>query len=153
MFFLYTLKLQDWPHTYFPPSRVLYSCDISSNSRVHPQGDTTRILPHKPRYSLLSCSILIACLTSKPLFFKQSFTVSIHRFRGLPTERLQSTPLHRHSNLSCHSPFFPHGRTFGAQPFHLDIFFTSNNSLIRVFGTLSILLITSNPLKLSICTA
>ena len=44
------------------------------------------------RNTLLSCTILLACLTFKPLFFKQSFTVSTHLFRSLPTERLSTFP-------------------------------------------------------------
>ena len=59
---------------------------ISSRSRVHPPGNVPCILPHKPRHTLLSCTILLVCLTYKPLFFKHSFTVSIHLFQGLLTE-------------------------------------------------------------------
>ena len=33
-------------------------------------------------------NILLGCQTFKPLFLKQSFKVSIHLFRGLPTEQL-----------------------------------------------------------------
>ena len=69
-----------------------------------------------PRHSLLSWTILLACLTSKPLFFKHSFTISSHLFRGLPAERLL---LHK---LSYPSPSSPHGRTTRArlhQSFHL----------------------------------
>ena len=61
------------------------------------QGFIPRATPHafpftNPRHTLLSCTILLACLTSKPLFFRQSFTVSIHFFRGLPIERLPAYP-------------------------------------------------------------
>ena len=97
-----------------------------------------------PLHSLLSCSILFACLTSKPLFFKHS-TVSIHPFLGLPTERLPAhTPTY--SWQSYHSPY-------GLTTMPLSSPYTPHNSLIHAFGTLCILLIPSNPLRLSICTA
>ena len=41
-----------------------------------------------PCYSFLSYTILLACLTSKPPFLKQSFTISIHLFSGLSTDQL-----------------------------------------------------------------
>ena len=41
-----------------------------------------------PCHLLLSWTFLLACLISKPLYFKHSFTVSIHLFHGLPAERL-----------------------------------------------------------------
>ena len=41
-----------------------------------------------PRHTLLSCTIPLACLTSKHVFFKYFFTVSILLFHGIPTECL-----------------------------------------------------------------
>ena len=76
----------------FPTSkgfiRLWYLTTIAS---LHGQGFISRATLHalpltNPRHTLLSCTILLACLTSKPLFLKQSFTVSIHLLRGLPTE-------------------------------------------------------------------
>ena len=58
--------------------------DISSRSRVHHPGYAPCIPPHKPP----PYTILLACLTSKPLFFKKPFPVSINLFRCLPNERL-----------------------------------------------------------------
>ena len=57
------------------------------------QGFIPWATPHafpliNPCHSLLSYTILLACQTSKPLFFKHSFTVSIHLFRSLPNDRL-----------------------------------------------------------------
>ena len=66
-----------------------------------------------PCRTLLSWKILLACLTSKPLFFNHSFTVSIHLFLGLPTERLPAHSLHRPYYQSCHSPFSLHCSTIG----------------------------------------
>ena len=55
------------------------------------QGFIPQAMPHafpltNPHHTPLLCTILLACLTSKPLFFKQSFMVSVHLFYGLPTE-------------------------------------------------------------------
>ena len=57
------------------------------------QGFIAQAMPHafpltNPHHTFLSCTILLACLASKLFFFKQSFTVSIHLFRSLPTEQL-----------------------------------------------------------------
>ena len=57
------------------------------------QGFIPQATPHafpltNLHHTLLSCTILLACLTFNLLFFKQSFTVSIHLFCGLSTERL-----------------------------------------------------------------
>ena len=57
------------------------------------RGFIPQATPHsfpltKPHHTLLSCTILIACLTYKPLFVNQSFTVSIQLFLDLPTKRL-----------------------------------------------------------------
>ena len=60
---------------------------ISSNSGVQ----LSRYVPSIPRHSFLSCTILLAYPTFEPLFFKQSFTESIHLFEGRPTKGL---PLH-----------------------------------------------------------
>ena len=85
------------------------------------QGFIPRATSHafpltNPRHSLLSWTVLLACLTSKPLFFKHFFRVSRHLFRGLPTERL---PVHTPWQSS------PHGRSNGTRlhrSFHLDPF-------------------------------
>ena len=73
------------------------------------------ILLTNPRHTL-SCTILLACLTSKALFFKQSFSVPIHLFRGLPTERL--------TTHSLSNPFVLHS---------LHIAETSENTFINLF--------------------
>ena len=110
------VKLKDMKKEIFP--FILLSCEvghrrISDLPGLHKavasrqgQGFIPRETPHAfplthPRHTLLN-------LKSKPLFFKQSFTVSIHLFRGY-----QHTHLHRLSLQSCHSPFSPHGRTIG----------------------------------------
>ena len=80
-------KLWAWLQRDFHPSGASYRFG-NPKMWVHPTCDVSRTPPHKPRHSLLSCTILYACLTSKPHFFKQSFTISIHLFHGLPTERL-----------------------------------------------------------------
>ena len=71
------------------------------------QATTNAFLLTNPRHKLLSCTILLACLTSKPLFFKQSFKVSIHLSATyLPTSTLcyidpLSNPIILHSlNMS-----------------------------------------------------
>ena len=65
-----------------------FTTAISSTSGVHPPGYTPCIPLKTTCHSLLSYTILISCSTSKPLFLKHFFTISIHLFRGLPTERL-----------------------------------------------------------------
>ena len=98
-----------------------------------------------PPHSLLSCIILLACLTSKPLFPKHYFMVSIHLFFGLPTER-----------ISAHSPSYSLSNPNLLHPLYMvgppeNTFINLHNSLICAFGTLSILLILCKP-RLSICT-
>ena len=63
-----------------------HNCGISSGQGFIPRATPHAFLLTNPRHSQLSCTILLDCLTSKPL--KQSFIVSIHLFRGFPTERL-----------------------------------------------------------------
>ena len=46
-----------------------------------------------PCHSPLSWTLLLACLKSKPLFFKHFFALSIHLFHGLPTEWLPAHSL------------------------------------------------------------
>ena len=75
-------------------------------------------------------TILLACLTSKPLFLKHSFMVSIYLLAILSHSILSIWPNHRSTPSS--------------------LIFTPHNSLIYAFGTQSILLIPSNPLWLSI---
>ena len=74
-----------------------------------------------------------------------------------PMSDYQHTLLHTPSVQSYHSPFSPHGWTTGEYlhqyfrpPTHFD---TQQNSLISASGTLSILLIPSEPLSLSIWKA
>ena len=110
IFPLYALKLWAWPQTEFRPS---YICGISSKSRFIP-----RAMPHAFPLQIpaVYCTIILACLTSKPLFFKQSFMVSIHLFCPQPIERMPAhTPIQ--TLLAIHSPFSPHGRTMG-EHFH-----------------------------------
>ena len=88
-----------------------------------------RAMPHafpltNPRHTLLLCTIPLACLTYKPLFFKQSFTVSIHLFRSLPTEWL---PAHSILSLSILSTWPNHWRT--PSIFSSTTFVTPHNSL------------------------
>ena len=73
----------------FPITVVTHNCVIQS------QGFIPRAAPHafpltNPRYSFLSWTIFLVYLISKPLFFKRSFTASIHLCRGPPTVRLPS---------------------------------------------------------------
>ena len=65
-----------------------HNYSILSRSRVHPLGNAHTFSLTNPHYILLSCTILLASQISELLFYKQSFTVSIHLFRGLHTERL-----------------------------------------------------------------
>ena len=63
---------------------------------------------HSPPHTLLSWTIqpiLLACLTSKPLFFNQSFIISIHLFHGLPKHFLKyiTTLCHRSLNRTATS--------------------------------------------------
>ena len=52
--------------------------------QLNPDSPYHRSVHHPPGYAscilLINPTILLACLTSKPLFFKKSFTVSIHLF-------------------------------------------------------------------------
>ena len=57
---------------------------ISSKSGVHPPGYAKSIPSHKPPPFIP----ILACSTFKPLFFRQSFTESIHLFRSHSTKRL-----------------------------------------------------------------
>ena len=82
-----------------------HNCSISSRSGGSSPGYTPCIPLHKPPPFTLSCTILLACLTSKPPLFKHSFTVSIHIFCSLPTER-----------PPAHSP------TYSWQPYHSPSF-------------------------------
>ena len=116
-----------------------------------PWGITHAFLLTNLHHSLLSWTILLACLTSSPLFFKHSFMVSVHLFHDLPTEQ-----------LPAHSPTYYLGNPIPLCLLHCRTsssihssrpFLTLHNSLIYAFRTLFILLIPSNPLRLSICTA
>ena len=125
---------------------AIHNCGISSKSGVHPPSYTPCIPPHKPYHSLPSYTILLACPTSKPLFIKQSSMALIHLFRGLPTAQLLAHSLSNPIILHSYHLAKPLDNTF------INPFFNLHNSHIHAFGTLSLLLITSNPLKLSICT-
>ena len=93
----------------FHLSRVSYSCGILSRSGVHPPSYAPCILPHK----LLSCTILLACLTPIPPFFKQSFMVSIPFFRSLSTELL---PAHYHTKKPLINPVILYSLHIGEHP-------------------------------------
>ena len=102
----------------------------------------------KPCHSL-SCSILLACLISKPLFSQQSCTISIYLFCGLPNEQLHAnTPLSYIITLTdpitLHSLQIAEVQENTINPLHHSV-----QLLIRAFGTLSILLIPSKLLRLS----
>ena len=101
-------------------------------------------------HTLLSCTILLACLISKFLFFKQPLTVSIHLLRNLPTATTSIVPYK--DPLSY--PVIFHSLHLAEPPENtLTLFITLHNSLIHAFRTLSILMIPSKPLRLSIYTA
>ena len=126
-----------------------HNYSISSRSRVHSPRYAHELPLTNPRHTLLSCTILLACLTSKPLFFKQSFMVSIH-FYSLPTERLPAhfptltlLPILSFSILST----WPNHQRTASSIFSSTPFIPLHNCLIHAFGTLSILLISSRPLR------
>ena len=83
---LYAPKLLAWPQTDFRPPGLHKT--VASRQGFIPRATHHAFPLTNPRHTLLSCTILLVCPTSKPLFFKQSFMVSIHLFRDLPTERL-----------------------------------------------------------------
>ena len=63
-------KFSARPHTGLPPRKASYNYDISSRSWVHPPGLRPMQSPSQThRHSLLSLSILLACLISKHFFF------------------------------------------------------------------------------------
>ena len=66
-----------------------FNYSISSRSRVHTLDDAPCIPSQTPAILLLS-TILLAYLTSKPLFFKRFFTVSIRLLHVLPTTSTHS---------------------------------------------------------------
>ena len=130
----------------FHPSRASYRC---GNSR-HGQGFIPPAMPHafpltNPLPSLLSCTILLACLRSKPRFLKHSFTISIYLFRALPTERLPAHTLGNFIILSTR----PNHQSTPSSLLSFNPFVTPHNSLIRACGTLSLLL--NKHLRSSIC--
>ena len=98
-----------------------------------------------PHYTLLSCTIFHACLTSKPLFFKQSFTVSVHLFRGQPTEQLFAYSSYINP---LNNPVIFHSLHMAEPPesTFINPFVTLRNSLMCSFRTLCILVIPSKPL-------
>ena len=88
-----------------------HNCGISSRSRVHPSATPHAFPLTNTRHSLLSCTIL-ASLTSKLLFFKQSHSINPSLPR-LNTERLQAHSSTYLSSQSYHSPSSPYGRSTG----------------------------------------
>ena len=82
-------KLQARPQIGFPPKCFIQlwqptNVESRQGQRFIPQATPHAIPLTKPRRSLLSCTILIACQTSKPLFLKQSYMVSIHSSTSCP---------------------------------------------------------------------
>ena len=73
----------------FPPCqgfmKMWHLIKVKGSSPVQCPMHSTSQTPH---HTLLSCTIFLACLTSKSLFFKHSFTLSVHLSCCLPTERL-----------------------------------------------------------------
>ena len=91
---LYTLKFWAWPQMDFRPSRASYSCcnlelwylvkikgSSSGQCPMQSPSQTPAIHSYHAPFSFLAWH-------PNPFFFKQSYTPSIHLFRGLPTERL-----------------------------------------------------------------
>ena len=82
------------------------------------QGFILRAIPHafpltNPRYTLLSCTILLAYLT-----LNLSSSSSPSRYQSAsssayPMNEFQHNLLHTPSKQSCPSPSFPHGQTIG----------------------------------------
>ena len=96
-----------------------------------------------PHHSLLSCTILLAYLTSKALFLKHSFTVSSHLFHGLPTEQLLAHSLSNPITLHSLHMAVPMENTF------INLFvYPLHHSAQLPYPC--IWLIPSNPLRLSI---
>ena len=110
-------------------------------------------ITNPPIHSLL-CRILLLCLTSKSLFFKHSFLISIHLFCSLPIKQLY-TSIHSYID-PLSNPVILHTLHM-AEPsentFINFVILTPHNCLIHAFTTLCILLILSKPLKFSICIA
>ena len=127
-----------------------HNCGISSMSRVHPPGNAPYIPSLiNPRHTLLSCTILLAYLTSKPLFFNPPLPRPTHWATTNTPSYIDplSSPV-----IFILSTWLNYRRTpsliFSSTPF-----FTPHNCLICEFGTLSILLKPNRLLRLSICTA
>ena len=101
-------------------------------------------------HSLLSCTTLLPCLTSKPHFLKQSFKESIHLFRTLPTERLSA-----YSSQSYHSPSSQHGQAIRVHTIINPFIYPLHHSAQLPYPCIQdsiLLLIPSKHLRLSICT-
>ena len=102
-----------------------------------------QVMPHafpltNQYHSLLSCTILLACLTSKPLFLKQSFMVSIHLFHGLPTETKCTLPYIDPFSypVILHSLHItPNHQKTPSSVLSSTSFITPHNSPIHGFGT------------------
>ena len=105
-----------------------------------------------PSYSFRPCTILLSFTTSK-LFFQAVFQWISPVLWGRPTERF---PIHCLSHIPAYSnPTIPH--TFNMAR-HLSVispipFATPHNSLIHVFATLSILLISHKTIWYPTCTS
>ena len=109
----------------------------TSKSRVIPWTIPNAFPLTNPRQSLLSYTILLVCVTSKPLFFKQSY-MSLSAILSFSIPSI--CPNHRRTPSSIHSSII----------YIISSLPTTPYPCIR---DLSILLILSKPLRLSICTA
>ena len=127
------------------------NCDISSKSGVHPPGYALCTPPHKPPpfTHILHHS---PCLPDIQTSFPQTVLHSINLSLSWPTHWMTTSTLSYIDSLSnsiiLHSLHMP-------KPLEntlINPFITPYNSLICAFRILSILLITSKPLRLSICT-
>ena len=132
------------------------SCRLGHNKPPNPRAMPQALSLANNCHSLLSYTILLAWPTFKPLFFRQSFTESIHLFhhqttKRLPTHSLTYTLLAILSfrNLSI----WPNQRSTLSSILSSAPFVTPHIPLICAFATISILIIPNRPLRLSICTA
>ena len=133
-----------------------HSCDISSESMVHPLGNAPCIptLKPSPFTPILHHS---SCLPDIQTPFLQAV------FHGINPSLLRSTHWATTNTLPYIDllaillfsilSIWPNHRRMLWTIFSFTPFVTPHNCLIRAFGTLSILLLLSKPLRLSICTA
>ena len=126
----------------FPPFqgfiRLWHLVKVKGLRPMHSPSQTPAIPAYHAPFSLFA--------RHPNLFFKQSFTVSIHLFRGLPpTQWAITSTLSYIDTLS--NPVVFHSLHIGE---HLHQAFRSHPSSLHT--TLSVLLIPNRPLRLSICT-